>query len=96
MTTGTFTRIRCPIDGRLGPSIVVCRHALDLPPSKLTAVPRLDGSGLVAVVCGDCLAGPPPFEMTNAELLDAYRLACRCPRCLGPIIDHARPLWTGG
>jgi len=96
MTTQTFTRVPCPLDGRWGPGLTVCRHAQDLPPSKLYAVPRADGLGVVAVVCAGCLFNPKHAgAMTDDEILDGFRLVCRCPRCSGDLIDQAQPLPRG-
>lgn len=96
MTTQTFTRVPCPLDGRWGPGLTVCKHADDLPPSKLYAVPKPDGSGLSAVVCSTCLTDPTPAgAMTDQEVLDAFRLRCRCPRCSGDLIAQAQPLPRG-
>jgi len=93
MATQTFTRVSCPLDGRWGPGLTVCKHAEDLPPTKLHAVPKADGLGVVAVVCASCLTGDKPVDaMTDDEILDGFRLRCRCPRCSGDLIDQAQPL----
>lgn len=93
---GISARIQCPLDGRWGPGLTVCKHAPDLPATKLVAAPRADGLGVVAVVCLDCLTDPTPAgAMTDQQVLDAFRLVCRCPRCSADLIDLAQPLPRG-